>query len=221
MVRTIIFDYDGVLVDSFGEVYEVYKIIGKELGITIPGTLEQFRSLYGADYRACYRNLGLSEERQGEASEIFRREVGSRSPGLFPGIREAVDAVAKRWTAAVVSLNFEEEIRRSLSRFGILDRFDTVAGQVRGQAELKKDDEFRRVMQHQGVGPDEVIAVGDMTGDYEAARICGIERIVMAGYGWGFDRGKVPASVPVAESPGELLPAIERLAESGGMPRSR
>ena len=56
-IKAIIFDYDGVIVDSFPSVFEVYKIIAAECGGHIPKDLEEFRELYGYDYRECLRNL--------------------------------------------------------------------------------------------------------------------------------------------------------------------
>ena len=44
MIKLIIFDYDGVIVDSFVNVHLVYKIICKKLGKQYPEDFKDFKN---------------------------------------------------------------------------------------------------------------------------------------------------------------------------------
>ncbi len=64
MIKLIFFDYDGVIVDSFPTIYNVYRVMVRELGIKkFPDTLEEFCQIYGRNYRKCYENLGIPVEK--------------------------------------------------------------------------------------------------------------------------------------------------------------
>ena len=57
---------------------------------------------------------------------------------------------------------------------------------------------------------DEVISIGDRTVDYEAAKKAGLadENIILAGYGWGYDKDKVKTK-NIADKPEDILSIIK------------
>jgi len=86
MIKLIIFDYDGVIVDSFKTVYEVYKIICQKLGVKKPKNIEVFRNIYGYNLIECQENLGIAPANFKKAGKIFEEEVVKKNPKLFNGM---------------------------------------------------------------------------------------------------------------------------------------
>ncbi len=64
-IKCIIFDYDGVIVDSFDSMHAVYQILCKELGYNCPTDREIFRKMYGRDYKDLYVSLGIPKKSLG------------------------------------------------------------------------------------------------------------------------------------------------------------
>ena len=60
MVKWIIFDYDGVIVDSFPIVYEIYKMMCLKLNKEFPKDIEGFKKVYDHTSSGCYNHLGFS-----------------------------------------------------------------------------------------------------------------------------------------------------------------
>ena len=62
MIKLIIFDYDGVIVDSFLNVHKVYQIACQKLGKQCPSNLDEFRKIYGHNSIEAKKNLGFNKE---------------------------------------------------------------------------------------------------------------------------------------------------------------
>ena len=75
MVKLIIFDYAGVIVDSFPNVHAVYQIICNKLGRSCSENLEDFKKVYGHSSSGYYSQLGFSEEERIKGNVIFKEEI--------------------------------------------------------------------------------------------------------------------------------------------------
>ncbi len=91
MIKLIIFDYDGVIVDSFPTVHKVYQIICQRLGKKCPLNFEEFKKTYGKTSRNFAKNLEFSEEDIARADLIYREEILKQKPEFFEGIAEVID----------------------------------------------------------------------------------------------------------------------------------
>ena len=126
MIKLIIFDYDGVIVDSFSNVHEVYKIICKKLGKSCPEDLEGFKKIYGYSSSSCYSQLGFSEEERIKGNIIFKEEILKKEPKLFNGIIEVINNLHKNHKLALISSNYKDEVKQKLEKLGILKLFDFI-----------------------------------------------------------------------------------------------
>lgn len=216
MIKLIIFDYDGVLVDSFPNIYDIYKVIGSELDVKIPSTIEEFRNVYGYDFHECYNNLGMDANKQKKAVEIFRKEIITKKPGIFPGIKGVLSWASSRYKLVLVSSNYKEEVLQKLSSYSIDKYFSDIIGHKYGHQELDKSEEFKIVINEHKVTADEVIAVGDRLSDYDSAKKAGIKNVILVEYGWGYDKSRFENNNKlIIKKPVQLINAIKTIDTCG------
>ncbi|MEK6816900.1 MAG: HAD hydrolase-like protein, partial [Nanoarchaeota archaeon] len=95
MKKTVIFDFDGVILDSFPNQYKWFQHISQRLGRTFMHSLEEFKSDYVEPvYPNMYELLGLDWKKNksfiwGEYTEYMR----NAKVGLVPGIADVLEDV--------------------------------------------------------------------------------------------------------------------------------
>ena len=189
MIKLIIFDYDGVIVDSFVNVYEVYKIICTKLGKIFPRNIEEFRKEYLKGYKQFEKNLCFSDEDQDKAEVLYKELIMKKSPEMFVGIDSVIKELSKKYIITLVSASYQEEVVNKLNAFKLDKYFKEIIGKVILDKEpLHKDVKFLEIMKNFNVKGDEVLVIGDRQGDYENAVKVGIKKVILVEYGWGFDK---------------------------------
>ena len=211
MIKLIIFDYDGVIADSFSTVYEVYKTIRDELDVVLPDTIEEFRKVYGYDFHECYRNLGMSPDKQKKAAEIFRREIITKEPIIFDGIKEVLSWASKHYTVTLVSSNYTDEVLKKLKNYGVDTYFSMLVGQEYKACEIDKSKEFTTILEKYNCRGNETVVIGDRTSDYIAGITAGIEHIILVEYGWGYEKHKFPDIRFTINKPLQLIDAVREI----------
>ena len=134
MIRAVIFDFNGVLVDDEIVHFELFRDVLAEEGLGL--TERQYHETYlGYDDRRCFEEVFkdsgqiLAPER---ASALVARKgdryVERAEGGLryFPAAAECVEAMADRWPVAINSGALRGEIECALRRLGVLDRVSAI-----------------------------------------------------------------------------------------------
>lgn len=211
MIKLILFDYDGVIVDSFPTIYNVYRIMVKELGIKkFPATLEEFRQIYGRNYRKCYENLGISADKYEQAGQIFKREVVKQKPKLFAGIDNVIKELSKKYKLVIVSANHKEEVEQKLKKKKLTQYFSFISGiDTAVNPNFKKAEIYGNILKKYNVSVDEVIVIGDRDIDVDNAREAGIDNVLIVNYGWGHSGTNLqPHEINI---PQEIISAIRKI----------
>jgi beta-phosphoglucomutase len=132
MIRAVIFDFNGVLLDDEEVHFELFReVLGDEgIGLTAGQYHEQF---LGLDDRGCFEAALTDAGREPDGPYLdelvarkARRYVEVAAAGLrfFPGAADCLAAMAARWPLAINSGALRPEIEFALDR---LDRRDRVA----------------------------------------------------------------------------------------------
>jgi beta-phosphoglucomutase len=134
-MRAVIFDFDGVLVDSEPSHYRALRDCLLAEGITL--TPEEYAQDYLAyDDRQCLR---IAFERRGLPPDEARVETAARRKAqiyedllnrvpLFDGARELIEELSGRIPLAIASGALAGEIDRILAAAGLREAFATVVG---------------------------------------------------------------------------------------------
>lgn len=132
MIRAVIFDFNGVLVDDEQVHFELFQEVLAQEGVAITEHDYHGRFL-GLDDRGCFE-AALKEVGQlagcDRVDELIARkarryaEVAARGLRFFPGAAPCLAALAARWPLAIYSGALRPEIEFALK---LIDRRDRVA----------------------------------------------------------------------------------------------
>lgn len=212
--KLIIFDYDGVIVDSFPAQYEVYKIILKRFNCPVPATIEEFSVKFMEGYKEFRKKSGIvSEEDNALATKIYYDEVIKHVPPLFPGIKEVLESLHQKYHMVLISKNRFDNVLDKLS-FHKVDGFFShlVGSNHESNSVLGKASEINKILEKLKVSPKDCIMIGDRYIDYKEAKDCGVNKIILVNYGWGFLKEKTPDRVKFeVNAPKDILAAIKSI----------
>lgn len=179
MIRAIVFDFDGLILDTEEPVYrswlEVYEAHGEDL------PFERWVEIVGSTTAVFHPQHHL-EERLGRPlpKEVLDRRIGRRTEmilakALLPGVVQQVDAArARGLKLGVASSSTGDWVRGHLARLGILDRFDCLRCRD-DVAKAKPDpDLYIAVLECLGVPAEEAFAIEDSPNGVTAAKRAGL-----------------------------------------------
>lgn len=174
MIKAIVFDFDGVIVESvdiktkaFGKLFEpegsavVNSVVDYHLMHTGVSRFDKFRYIYDAILK---RPLP-KDEYDGlcrRFSELVTREVISAP--YVSGAKEFLDAYSGAFKLFVASATPQAELEGIITRRRMGSYFSGVYG-----SPTRKSDAVRSVIERYHFVPDEILFVGDALSDYDAA----------------------------------------------------
>jgi HAD superfamily hydrolase (TIGR01509 family) len=184
VIRAIVFDFDGLILDTEEPVYrswlEVYKAHGEDL------PFERWVEIVGSTTGAFHPQHHL-EERLGRPlpKDVLDSRIGRRTEmilanALLPGVDQQVDAArARGLKLGVASSSTGEWVRGHLARLGILDRFDCLRCRD-DVAKAKPDpDLYIAVLECLGVPAEEAFAIEDSPNGVTAAKRAGLRCVAI------------------------------------------
>ncbi len=174
MIKTIIFDFDGVILDSMGiksEAFaEVYKPYGDEI---VKKVVEHHEANGGMSrykkfeyYHKNFLNKDLSEEEKKEMSQKFSEYVMSKigDAPFVPGVIDFLENNKDRYLMFVSSGTPEYELKETIEMRGITKYFQGIYGSPRSKVE-----HINEILTKYKLFPQMVLFIGDGTRDREAA----------------------------------------------------
>ncbi|MFE5494872.1 HAD family hydrolase [Streptomyces virginiae] len=188
-IELVIFDCDGVLVDTERIATRIQVSLGAELGwpLTEGDVVDLFMGRSNASVREQIA-ARLGEETAGIWEKRFvqlHREAVDAGLTAVDGLPEALDAITL--PTCVASSGSHEKMRHTLGRTGLHDRF---AGRIYSATEVARGkpapDLFLYAAQRMGVDPAACAVVEDSRPGVDAARAAGMRA-------FGFGGGMTPA----------------------------
>ena len=130
MIRAVIFDFNGVLVDDESVHFELFREVLAEEGVAITEHdyherylgLRRPRLLRGGAGDAGQSGRRRAARRPDRAEGAALRRGGRAGPAVLPGRGRDLTALAARWPVAINSGALRPEIEFALDRLGRRDR---------------------------------------------------------------------------------------------------
>lgn len=214
----VLFDVDGVLVDSYAAHRRSWQRLAAEEGL--PFSEEAFRRTFGRTSResiAFFWPGRASDAARLDArkEELFRAEIRERFPAM-DGAREVVRVLhAAGFALAVASSAPPENVELTIERLGVRDRFGAVVT-GRDVSRGKPDPQvFLLAAERLGVPPPRCVVVEDAPAGVLAAHRGGMKAVALLST--GRRREDLDEAKPelVVTSLRELSPAsFERLLDT-------
>ena len=209
--KLVIFDYDGVLVNSFTICCMANELIGREFGKkSLLDDEAAYRDLFETDWKEALAKWDIVDLKDiHRAEEIFDSIVTRYRWTIvpYPGVVDFLDYLkAEGYSVAIASNNNKKNIVERLESLGLLHHFSLVLDHTDG---VKPDaKQIYTCLEHFGVGADETVMIGDMDGDVAAAKTAGLKKAIAVTYGF-HPKHKLHLADVIIDSPHLLKDVIE------------
>lgn len=210
--RAVLFDLDGTLLDSLADLSDSMNAVLKKLGFPVHEP-DAYRYFVGDGMEIlCRRSLPENHRDPttvaaclaGMKDEYGRRWHDKTRP--YPGIDPLLDRLGSRGIKTAVLSNKPDDFTRlTVEHLFPKRRFDAVFGERPGIARKPDPAAALEIARSLGVGPAEVVYLGDTAIDMKTAAAAGMYPV---GALWGFRPKKElveSGAVLVIARPGELL----------------
>lgn len=200
-MKTLIFDFDGTLADSFElvvdiahEVLQIPRVSEERLeAFRHMSTLKIAKELHISFARAPHLLL--------KGRQLMQERIGDVK--TFPGIPETLGQLHKvGYQLIVMSSNSEQNVRTFLKHNDLDKYFDAVYG---GVGLLNKAAALRKTIKRNGYNFGECYYIGDEVRDVIASKKVGIKCVAVL---WGYQSAKAleqQKPLALASKPSELL----------------
>ncbi len=182
MTATILFDFDGVLVDSIEIFSDAVNIAGRKLEQPVAFIPDDLRSIKRMSIpeivAAANVDPRLSAEFIWEIDQaLYERFDQIR---LFPSIAEVVEQLSQLGKLGVVSASSMSVLDKVLDNEGIRNHFDVIVG---GDMPGTKSAKINAIIRNNGTSTDKCCMIGDTVSDIEQGKIAGVVTIAVS-WGW-------------------------------------
>ena len=185
MIRAVVFDFDGVIVDSEPLHLRAYQEVLAPRGVSL--TTEDYYGKYlgynDADMlRLVFRDQAVAlDERQfadilEEKMRVFD-DIIMTGDTLYPGARECIDHLAAAFPLGIASGALPHEIKMILERTGLARYFRFIVGSGDTPNSKPAPDPYQRAAALHRLPPDNCVAIEDSRWGLESARGAGMKTI--------------------------------------------
>lgn len=185
MIKNIVFDMDGVLIDSEALILEIWKKIAQKegiknieetllqcIGITAPETRALFLRVYGQDFPF--------EIFQKQASEAFHRQAEEGGLPVKPGVYELFDFLKEQdFRIGLASSTKEATVRSEMEGIGLLKYFHVVVGGDMVSHSKPHPEIYQKACQLLGAPPAKCYAVEDSPNGIRSAHGAGLTPLMV------------------------------------------
>jgi HAD superfamily hydrolase (TIGR01509 family) len=210
MAKAVIFDIDGTLVDSVDLHAECWRDTLAHFGIDVP--FDRVRGQIGKGGDQLLPAFLSKDDlaRRGEALERYRSESFKRDylPRVrpFPKVRELFERIRSDGARiALASSAKGDELYHYKRLAGIEDLIDVEVSADDAERSKPHPDLFQAALDRLGLGPAEVVAVGDTPYDAEAAKKAGVKTVGLLCGGFPERDLRLAGCVAIYRDPADLL----------------
>jgi HAD superfamily hydrolase (TIGR01509 family) len=214
MIDTVVFDLDGVVVDSEQVWDDVREQLAKERGGRWhEGAQADMMGMSSPEWSAyMHDEIGLSETPEEINDEVVRRMLEryrERLP-LIPGAVDAVRRLAPEFRLGVASSSNRPLIETVLEQAGIADLFEAVVSSEEVAGGKPAPDVYLEAAKRLGVEPGRAAAIEDSSNGIRAAHAAGMRVIALPNAHYPPAPDALALAAAVVASPDRLTPELVR-----------
>lgn len=183
MIKAILFDFDGTLVNSAPGIVKTMEQVFTEMNVEVP-TEEAMRATIGLPLRLALKELGhLDDKRADDATELYRAlfpvyEVGYVT--VFPDVAETLMSLKEKGIRmAVVTSRDTVSLKLIADRRELTPFFETYVTGADGFLPKPAPDMVLELLKRMKLKEDEVLVVGDTTFDIDMGNSAGCKTVAV------------------------------------------
>ena len=213
-MKLAIFDLDGTLVDSLGDLADACNNGLKKMGYPVH-ELEKYRYFVGDGVLKLVERILPEDKRSEENISALKAEFDSYynvhyadKTHPYDGIVSLLDALSAKGVKLAVASNKPDEFTKSVVNVFFEGKFDMVLGKCPDTEKKPAPDILLKIMDALDVSADETVMIGDTNVDIRTAKNAGVSSI---GCLWGFrtmEELEQAGADHIVSSPNEILKYI-------------
>jgi len=168
-ISTILFDWDGTLVDSAQLGLVAYEKSFADLGV--PFDHDAYRAVYSPNWITVYEGLGLPKEHWQRADELWTQHYDEQSAKLIKGAGETVAEIRQKgYRLGVVSSGNDCRVNREIVELGLGGFFEVVICHEQIRNRKPHPEGIEVALQQLRVGSMQTAYVGDSPEDIQMGK---------------------------------------------------
>ena len=171
--NTLLFDWDGTLVDSAQLGLTAFEQSFAALGVTFDQ--EIYRAVYSPNWYSVYEAMGLPKEKWQLADDLWVQHYGQQTAQPVAGAQETITGLKQKgYRLGVVSSGSECRVGREIRELGLENFFETVVCNEQMENKKPHPEGLETAMRSLGCSSEVSCYVGDSPEDIEMGKRAGM-----------------------------------------------
>lgn len=180
MLKGVIFDMDGVIINSEPQHYEAYVMFCAEYGVEFP--YEEYKGFIGSTHAKVCKYMKehfeipvTEEEKQKKLGEYREYLIKTKGYEEIPGIKELIQNLYQNgMKLAIASSSPEKEIKKVVESLGIASYFTKLVSGEKVPHPKPAPDVFLKAVKELELSTEECIIIEDSGNGVKAAKAAGV-----------------------------------------------
>jgi len=179
-INTLLFDWDGTIVDSAHLGLQAFQKAFTELGE--PFMLDVYESTYSPNWYATYEALGLPREKWQRADELWLVHYGDQLAELIEGVGDVLLGFHRDgYKLGVVSSGSHNRVRREIESSRLTDIFSVVICNDQVTNRKPHPEGLEKALEQISSRSNETVYVGDSPEDIQMGKAANVLTVGVKG----------------------------------------
>ena len=172
MYKTVIFDFNGTLIDDCDLCLDILNLLCEEYNIGRVSK-KKYLDIFTFPVYLYYKELGFNTNEEefklvGSKFHAYYNELSYKEVKLFKNVKNVLTALKGKYRLVCLSASHQKTLEKQLKYYGIYEYFDNVVGLTDTLANSKEKVAIEFVKENNLDG-NEILFVGDSIHDLEVA----------------------------------------------------
>lgn len=180
MIKYIIFDFDGVIADSFGEAEAIFHELRQKHGLL---NRFRFKDIKTIGARAALKKTGILAPWILWKIRNVQKNMAERlyTVNMIKGMKSVITKLADKYKLGILTSNLEENVHKFMLRNNIMGYFQFIHSQ---RAIFGKHKVMKKILRKYRLQTYEVVYIGDEDRDVQSMKLLDIKTISVT---WGYN----------------------------------
>ena len=176
MIKNIVFDLDGTLIDSFNTIYKTTEKVLQQLGVSKPLDKEKFYKRIGHHFIDIFKELDIPVTDFNGFIEIYKQYyfdfIGEST--LYSGLINLLEFLKSEGIAvSLLTTKGQDQADKIIDYFNLRKYFSFVMGRREGIENKPSAEPLLLICKELNVKPEETLMVGDTELDIQCGKNAG------------------------------------------------